>query len=106
QITKAVKALLAYKKTKENGSKLLLNEYDWISLMVTVWRIPKHLQTIRIPLPHGVRPDACEVCLFTKDEPNMTSEQTETFYKKLLAQHGITQITKVNKGLSFVSRFE
>lgn len=95
QVTKAVEALLAYKKSKETVNKLLLNEYDWISLMVTVWRIPKHLQTIRIPLPHGVRPDACEVCLFTRDEPNMTSEQTEIFYKKMLAQHGIIQITKV-----------
>ncbi|XP_040212869.1 ribosomal L1 domain-containing protein 1 [Rana temporaria] len=96
QVAKAVEVLLAYNKSKENVNKLLLNEeYDWISLMVTVWRIPKHLQTIRIPLPHGVRPDACEVCLFTRDEPNMTVEQTENFYKKMLAQHGITQITKV-----------
>lgn len=95
QVTKAVQSLLAYKKTKENVNKLPLKEHDWVSLMVTVWRIPNRLQTIRIPLPHGIRPDTCEVCLFTRDEANMTSEQTETFYKKVLAQHGITQITQV-----------
>ncbi|KAM5151967.1 ribosomal L1 domain-containing protein 1 [Mantella aurantiaca] len=95
QVTKAVEALLAYERTKENVKKILLNQHDWMSLMVTVWKIPKRPQTIRIPLPHCVRPDACEVCLFTRDEPNMTSEQTEIFYKKMLVQHGITQITKV-----------
>ncbi|XP_072275097.1 ribosomal L1 domain-containing protein 1 isoform X2 [Pyxicephalus adspersus] len=95
QITKAVQALLAYQRTKENAKKLILNEHDWMSLMVTVWRIPSSPKTLRIPLPHGIRPHTCEVCLFTRDEPNMTSEQTENFYKKMLAQHGITQITKV-----------
>ncbi|XP_068100800.1 ribosomal L1 domain-containing protein 1 isoform X2 [Hyperolius riggenbachi] len=94
-VKKAVHALLAYQKTKENTKKLILNEHEWISLMLTVWRIPNCPQTIRIPLPHGIRPDTCEVCLFTKDEPNMSSEQTEKFYKKLLAEHGITQITEV-----------
>ncbi|MEE6522366.1 hypothetical protein FKM82_020858 [Ascaphus truei] len=63
--------------------------------MLTVWRIPKRDQTIKIPLPHGIRPESCEVCLFTKDEPNMTSEQTEKFYKKLLSQHGVAHISQI-----------
>ncbi|XP_041431367.1 ribosomal L1 domain containing 1 L homeolog isoform X2 [Xenopus laevis] len=64
-------------------------------MMLTVWRIPPREQAIRIPLPHAIRPEVCDVCLFTRDEPNMTSEQTEKFYKKLLAQHGIKQINEV-----------
>ncbi|XP_018094590.1 ribosomal L1 domain-containing protein 1 isoform X1 [Xenopus laevis] len=95
QVKKAVQALLAYQKKKEDGNVLLLNEHDRISLMLTVWRIPSREQTIRIPLPHAIRPEACDVCLFTRDEPNMTSEQTEKFYKKLLSQHGIKQISEV-----------
>ncbi|XP_073399005.1 ribosomal L1 domain-containing protein 1 [Dendrobates tinctorius] len=95
QVKKAAKALLAYHKTKESGNLLLLNEHDWISMMLTVWKIPNQAQAIRIPLPHGIRPSTCEVCLFTKDEPNMSVEQTEKFYKKMLSQHGVKQITEV-----------
>ncbi|CAH2306982.1 ribosomal L1 domain-containing 1 [Pelobates cultripes] len=95
QIKKAVQALLAYQKTKKSGNSLLLNEYDRISLMITVWRIPKREQTIKIGLPHGIRPEEVEVCLFTRDEPSMSSDQTEKFYKKLLSQHGIKHITEV-----------
>ncbi|KAJ0060212.1 hypothetical protein NL108_004044, partial [Boleophthalmus pectinirostris] len=47
------------------------------------------------PLPHGQRSDTDEVCLFTRDEPNMTPEQTQRFYKKLLEQRGVTCITEV-----------
>lgn len=47
------------------------------------------------PLPHGIRKDNGEVCLFTRDEPNMTSEQTIRFYKKLLAERGVKQVTEV-----------
>lgn len=63
--------------------------------MVTVWKIPEQDQCIKIPLPHGIRPETTDVCLFTRDEPNMTAEQTEAFYKKLLSQHGIKQITQI-----------
>ncbi|KAM8933857.1 ribosomal L1 domain-containing protein 1 [Pelodytes ibericus] len=95
QVKKAVQALFAYQKTKESANSLLLNENDRISLMLTVWKIPPREQKIRIALPHGIRPDSLEVCLFTRDEPNMSSDQTETFYKKLLGQHGIKRITEV-----------
>ncbi|XP_056390809.1 ribosomal L1 domain-containing protein 1 [Hyla sarda] len=95
QVKKATKALLAYCKTKENANSLLLNEHEWISVMLTVWRIPNQEKTIKIPLPHGIRPDTCDVCLITRDEPNMSIEQTEKFYKKLLSQHGVTQISEV-----------
>ncbi|XP_075035878.1 ribosomal L1 domain-containing protein 1 [Mixophyes fleayi] len=95
QVKKATQALFAYQKTKKSANSLLLNEYDQISLMVTVWKIPNRTQTIRIPLPHGIRPGTCEVCLFTRDEPNMTTEQTEKFYRTLLSQHGLSQITEV-----------
>ncbi|MEE6522365.1 hypothetical protein FKM82_020858 [Ascaphus truei] len=95
QVKKAIQALLAYQKTKAGANSLLLNEHDRLSLMLTVWRIPKRDQTIKIPLPHGIRPESCEVCLFTKDEPNMTSEQTEKFYKKLLSQHGVAHISQI-----------
>ncbi|KAG8432946.1 hypothetical protein GDO86_017274 [Hymenochirus boettgeri] len=63
--------------------------------MLTVWKIPQRDQKIKIPLPHGIRPETCDVCLFTRDEPDMTSVETEKFYKKLLSHHGVTQITEV-----------
>ncbi|MGH0118764.1 UNVERIFIED_CONTAM: hypothetical protein FKN15_062226 [Acipenser sinensis] len=96
QVRKAVQALFAYLKSSEDGSQsLLLNEHKHISLLVTLWKIPLKEQTIHIPLPHGIRTSNAEVCLFTKDEPQMTSEQTEKFYKKLLAEHEVKNITQV-----------
>lgn len=47
------------------------------------------------PLPHGQRSDTDEVCLFTKDEPRMTAEQTQRFYKKLLEERGVTNVSEV-----------
>ncbi|XP_066432311.1 ribosomal L1 domain-containing protein 1 isoform X2 [Eleutherodactylus coqui] len=95
QVKKAIKALLAHHKSKNTANSLLLNEHDRISLMLTVWKIPSQTKTIKIPLPHGIRPDTCDVCLFTRDEPNMSAEQTEKFYRKLLSKHGLKQITEV-----------
>ncbi|XP_038676027.1 ribosomal L1 domain-containing protein 1 isoform X2 [Scyliorhinus canicula] len=94
QVAKAVKALQAYVKKSKNDTKLFLNEDENIMLNVTVWKIPNREQTIRITLPHGIRSETMDVCLFTKDEPNMTADQTERFYKRLLSKHGvnITQI--------------
>ena len=52
-------------------------------------------------LPHGIRSDLADVCLFTKDEPNLSSEQTERYYKKLLNNHGIKTISQVGSRLIF-----
>ncbi|XP_054455062.1 ribosomal L1 domain-containing protein 1 [Anoplopoma fimbria] len=95
QVKKAVQALQAFLKTKSTGDSLFLDETRQISLLFTLWKIPKKPQTIRIPLPHGQRPDTDEVCLFTRDEPNMTSEQTQRFYKKLLQEKGVKNISEI-----------
>ncbi|XP_008934810.1 PREDICTED: ribosomal L1 domain-containing protein 1, partial [Merops nubicus] len=47
------------------------------------------------PLPHGIRPETTEVCLFTKDEPNLSAEQTENLYRKLLIQNGIRSVSQI-----------
>ncbi|XP_014792007.1 PREDICTED: ribosomal L1 domain-containing protein 1 [Calidris pugnax] len=95
QVKKAVEALLAFARSKAKGSAQLLNEGESIQLLVTVWKVPGVAQVIKIPLPHGIRPDTAEVCLFTKDEPNLSAEQTENLYKKLLIQNGIKGISQV-----------
>lgn len=95
QVKKAVQALQAFLKTKSTAESQLLDETQQISLLFTLWKIPKKAQSIRIPLPHGQRPDTDEVCLFTRDEPNMTADQTQRFYKKLLEQKGVKCITEV-----------
>ncbi|XP_041062547.1 ribosomal L1 domain-containing protein 1 isoform X2 [Carcharodon carcharias] len=95
QVAKAVKALQAYVKKSKNDTKLFLNEDENIMLNVTVWKIPNREQTIKITLPHSIRSETMEVCLFTKDEPNMTTDQTERFYKRLLSKHGIENVTQV-----------
>lgn len=92
---KAVQALQAFLKTKSTRDSLFLDETQQISLLFTLWKIPKEAQTIRIPLPHGQRPDTDEVCLFTRDEPKMTPEQTQRFYKKLLEVQGVKNITEI-----------
>lgn len=46
-------------------------------------------------LPHSIRSDLADICLFTKDNPNVTPEKTEHFYKKLLNKHGIKTISQV-----------
>ncbi|KAG8145575.1 hypothetical protein E2320_012090 [Naja naja] len=91
QIKKATQALLAYNaKKQKSGDKVLLDVDQNVFLMITVWKIPPNEQVIKIILP-----DTSEVCLFTKDEPGLTAEQTENLYKKLLDQHGITSITEI-----------
>ncbi|XP_065707117.1 ribosomal L1 domain-containing protein 1 [Patagioenas fasciata] len=95
QVKKAVEALLAFARSKAKGDALLLNESENIHLLVTVWKVPQVAQVIKIPLPHGIRPDTAEVCLFTKDEPNLSAEQTENLYKKLLIQNGIRSVSQV-----------
>lgn len=95
QVKKAVQALQAFLKTKSTSSSLFLDDTQQISLLFTFWKVPKEAQTIRIPLPHGQRPDTEEVCLFTRDEPKMTSEQTQRFYKKLLEERGVKNITEI-----------
>ncbi|XP_045238920.2 ribosomal L1 domain-containing protein 1 isoform X2 [Macaca fascicularis] len=46
-------------------------------------------------LPHSIRSDSEDICLFTKDEPNSTPEKTEQFYRKLLNKHGIKTISQI-----------
>ncbi|XP_062331441.1 ribosomal L1 domain-containing protein 1 [Osmerus eperlanus] len=94
QVKKAVQALQAFLKTTSTQDTLLEESHQF-SLLFTLWKIPKQAQTIRIPLPHGLRSDVDEVCLFTRDEPKMTSDQTQRFYKKLLEERGVKNITEV-----------
>ncbi|XP_028423633.1 ribosomal L1 domain-containing protein 1 [Perca flavescens] len=95
QVKKAVQALQAFLKTKSTSDSLFLDETQQISMLFTLWKIPKVAQSIRIPLPHGQRSDTDDICLFTKDEPNMTSEQTQRFYRKLLEEKGVKNITEI-----------
>ncbi|XP_041670978.1 ribosomal L1 domain-containing protein 1 [Cheilinus undulatus] len=95
QVKKAVQALQAFLKSKSTSEALFLNEAQQISLLFTFWKVPKEAQTIRIPLPHGQRSDTEEVCLFTRDEPNMTAEQTQRFYKKLLEMKGVKNVSEI-----------
>ncbi|XP_068439534.1 ribosomal L1 domain-containing protein 1 [Clinocottus analis] len=95
QVKKAVQALQAFLKSKSTGDSLFLDDTRQISLLFTLWKIPKKPQTIRIPLPHGTRTDTDEICLFTRDEPNMTSDQTQRFYKKLLQEREVKYITEI-----------
>ncbi|XP_034286128.1 ribosomal L1 domain-containing protein 1 [Pantherophis guttatus] len=107
QIKKATHALLAYNANKQkSGEKVLLDVDQNIFLMITVWKIPPNEQVIKINLPHSILPDTSEVCLFTKDEPGLTAEQTENLYKKLLDQHGITSITEVISYKTFKTEYK
>uniref|UniRef100_A0A8C0B8F4 Ribosomal L1 domain containing 1 n=1 Tax=Buteo japonicus TaxID=224669 RepID=A0A8C0B8F4_9AVES len=89
-VKKAVEALLAFARSKAKGDALLLNESENVHLLVTVWKVPRVA-----PLPHGIRPETAEVCLFTKDEPNLSAEQTENLYRKLLIQNGIRSVSQI-----------
>uniref|UniRef100_A0A3Q3BIB4 Ribosomal L1 domain-containing protein 1 n=2 Tax=Kryptolebias marmoratus TaxID=37003 RepID=A0A3Q3BIB4_KRYMA len=95
QVKKAVQALQAFLKSTTTGDSLFLDKTHQIKLLFTLWKIPKKAQTIRIPLPHGQRAETEEVCLFTKDEPKMTSEQSQRFYKKLLQERGVKNIPEI-----------
>lgn len=95
QIRKAVEALLAHSRSRKNANGLLLNENENFFLMVVLWKIPSKELRVRLPLPHSIRSDLSEICLFTKDEPNATPEKTERFYKRLLNRHGIKTISQI-----------
>ncbi|XP_026538302.1 ribosomal L1 domain-containing protein 1 [Notechis scutatus] len=107
QIKKATQALLAYNaKKQKSGDKVLLDVDQNVFLMITVWKIPPNEQVIKINLPHSILPDTSEICLFTKDEPGLTAEQTENLYKKLLDRHGITSITEVISYKTFKTEYK
>ncbi|KAM9101097.1 ribosomal L1 domain-containing protein 1 isoform X1 [Sarcophilus harrisii] len=95
EIKKATEDLLRYRRNKQIANTSVVDENENMFLLVTLWKIPPNGKEIRIPLPHGIRPDTKGVCLFTKDESNLTSEETENFYKQLLKNKGITSITEV-----------
>ncbi|XP_063270520.1 ribosomal L1 domain-containing protein 1 [Prinia subflava] len=95
QVKKAVEALVAFARKKNKGDELLLNEGESVHLVLTVWKVPQVAKVIRIPLPHGILPETAEVCLFTKDEPNLSAEQTENLYKKLLLRNGVRSISRI-----------
>ncbi|XP_029805671.1 ribosomal L1 domain-containing protein 1 [Suricata suricatta] len=95
QVRKAVEALLAHSKTRKNANGLLLNENENFFLMVVLWKIPSKELRVRLSLPHGIRSDLTDICLLTKDEPDLTPEKTELFYKKLLNKHGIKTISQI-----------
>ncbi|NWY45447.1 RL1D1 protein, partial [Sylvia atricapilla] len=95
QVKKAVEALVAFARKKAKGDELLLNEGEGVHMLVTVWKVPQESKVIKIPLPHGTRPETAEVCLFTKDEPNLSAEQTENLYKKLLLRNGIRSVSRI-----------
>ncbi|KAM3592508.1 uncharacterized protein V6R79_020359 [Siganus canaliculatus] len=95
QVKKAVQALQAFLKAKTSSKALFEDDSQKISLLFTLWKIPRQAQTIRIPLPHAQRPDSGEVCLFTRDEPKMTPEQTQRFYKKMLEVKGVKHISEI-----------
>uniref|UniRef100_A0A8C5KBY8 Ribosomal L1 domain-containing protein 1 n=1 Tax=Jaculus jaculus TaxID=51337 RepID=A0A8C5KBY8_JACJA len=94
QIRKAVEVLLAQSRSRKKDNGLLLNEKENLFLMVILWKIPEKELRIRLPLPHSIRTDLSEICLFTKDE-RKSSEQTERFYKKLLNKHGVKSISRI-----------
>jgi len=97
QVRKAVQALLAFLKTttKTKSERTLLGDNPQISLLFTFWKVPNKDQKIRVPLPHAIRSDLDDICLFTRDEPNMSSDQTQRFYKKLLEERGVKNITEI-----------
>ncbi|KAM6155926.1 ribosomal L1 domain-containing protein 1 [Rhynchocyon petersi] len=95
QVKKAVKALLEHSQSRNKANELLLNENENFFLMVVLWKIPKKELRIRMPLPHNIRSEFKEICLFTKDEPNVTPEKTEHFYRDLLNKHKIKTISQI-----------
>ncbi|XP_006894582.1 PREDICTED: ribosomal L1 domain-containing protein 1-like [Elephantulus edwardii] len=95
QVKKAVKALLAHVQSRKKANEVLLNEKEPFFLMVVLWKIPKKELRARLSLPHAIRSDLSEICLFTKDEPNLTAEKTEHFYRDLLNKHKIKTISQV-----------
>ncbi|XP_037363487.1 ribosomal L1 domain-containing protein 1 [Talpa occidentalis] len=95
QIKKAVEVLLTHTKSRKNANGLLLNENENFFLMVVLWKIPSKELRVRLSLPHGIRSDLADVCLFTKDEPDSTPEKTESFYRKLLNKHGIKTVSQI-----------
>ncbi|XP_023584240.1 ribosomal L1 domain-containing protein 1 [Trichechus manatus latirostris] len=95
QVKKAVKALLAHSRSRKNANEVLLNENENLFLMVVLWKIPKKELRVRLSLPYAIRPDLAEVCLFTKDEPNLTPEKTEHFYRNLLNKHNIKTVSQI-----------
>ncbi|KAI2577211.1 ribosomal L1 domain containing 1, partial [Homo sapiens] len=95
QVRKAVDALLTHCKSRKNNYGLLLNENESLFLMVVLWKIPSKELRVRLTLPHSIRSDSEDICLFTKDEPNSTPEKTEQFYRKLLNKHGIKTVSQI-----------
>ncbi|XP_070580033.1 ribosomal L1 domain-containing protein 1-like [Ptychodera flava] len=96
KVGKAVRAIYKQHELLLEKKKSLFGNTAPIYLQVTLWEVPvQKKKRFKLSVPHGVRGKNCEVCLITKDEREMDREQCAKFYKKLLAQKGVKNISHV-----------
>ncbi|XP_041363959.1 ribosomal L1 domain-containing protein 1-like [Gigantopelta aegis] len=97
QVCKAVEALRALIKQKENV-KNLLDESEKVNLQFCFKKIPNTKNaTIKIKLPNPLTQATTDVCLFAKDlnKASRDYEPTVRHFKELLNKHGVKCVTEV-----------
>jgi len=103
QVEEAVKAftkLLDLNSAKAAEKSLFSSEGAKISLQISGIKLPRDVenQVVKIRLPHSPLPGSKDVCLFVKDLEKglkVDHEATVQHFNNLLADKGVTGITKV-----------
>jgi len=103
QVEEAVKAfskLLELNSAEAAEKSLFSSEGTKISLQISGIKLPRDVenQVIKIKLPHSPLPGSKDVCLFVKDLEKglkVDHEGTVQHFNNLLADKGVTGITKV-----------
>ncbi|CAH1794368.1 unnamed protein product [Owenia fusiformis] len=98
-LDKAIGALLKHVKQKNEKHALFLNEGERVLLQFTFKLIPrlKGPKTIKVDLPHEIKTDNTEVCLFVKDVDAKSRDYAPSVkhYEALLREKGVTSVAEV-----------
>jgi len=96
KVSKAVNALLTVAKKLEQNS--LIDEVDVIQLQICVTKVPPKEKSIKLKLPHGLKHEKTDVCLFVKDldgGKDREYEPTKTHFEELFSKQNINCVAEI-----------
>ncbi|CAG5133054.1 unnamed protein product [Candidula unifasciata] len=75
----------------------IIPDAEYVHLQIVLKKIPQKDVTLKLKLPHSIRPVTSEVCLFVKDLDKFDREYESTIhhFKDLFSKKGISSITEV-----------
>jgi len=91
-------AVSALKKLAEKlNQKSLVDSAEQVQLQICLKKIPPKEKKIKLKLPHGIRHENMDVCLFVKDldKDERDYEPTVRYIQDLLRKHNISSVSEI-----------